>query len=84
MTNVKITVKAHGPYLVNGDIELFDSAGNLFPKSEHGYALCRCGQSENKPFCDGSHGKVRFQAATQAPGTDAAGSTTAAAHGAAT
>ena len=67
MTNVKITVKAHGPYIVKGDIQLFDTAGNPFPKSENGYALCRCGQSGNKPFCDGTHGKVGFQAATQAP-----------------
>ena len=67
MTNVKITVKANGPYLVKGDIELFDTAGNPFPRSENGYALCRCGQSANKPFCDGTHGKAGFQAATQAP-----------------
>jgi CDGSH-type Zn-finger protein len=67
MTNIKITVKADGPYVVKGNIELFDTAGNPFPKSEHGYALCRCGHSGNKPFCDGTHGKVGFQAATQAP-----------------
>ena len=67
MTNVKITVKANGPYVVKGDIELFDTAGNPFPKPENGYALCRCGQSGNKPFCDGTLGKVGFQAATQAP-----------------
>ena len=45
MTNVKITVKANGPYVVKGDLELFDTADNPFPKSENGYALCRCGQS---------------------------------------
>ena len=67
MTNVKITVKANGPYVVKGDIGLFDTVGNPFPKPEGGYALCRCGQSGNKPFCDGTHGKVGFQAATQAP-----------------
>ena len=67
MTNVKITVKANGPYVVTGDIELFDTAGNPFPKSENGYALCRCGQSGNKPFCDGTQGRVGFQAVTQAP-----------------
>ena len=39
MTNVKITVKANGPYVVKGDIELFDTAGNPFPKPENGYAL---------------------------------------------
>lgn len=69
MTNVMITVKANGPYIVKGDIELFDTAGNPFPKSENGYALCRCDQSGNKPFCDGTHGKVGYQADTQAPVT---------------
>ncbi len=67
MTNVKITVRANGPYIVKGDIELFDTTGNPFPKSENGYALCRCGQSANKPFCDGAHGKIGFQADTPAP-----------------
>jgi hypothetical protein len=43
MTNVKITVKSNGPYVVKGDIELCDTAGNPFPKSENGYALRRCG-----------------------------------------
>ena len=67
MADVKITVQANGPCVVKGDIELTDKAGNPFPKSEKGFALCRCGQSANKPFCDGTHGKGGFQADTRAP-----------------
>ena len=72
MANVKITVNPNGPYRVTGDLELFDKAGNPFPKSEKGYSLCRCGQSANKPFCDGTHGKAAFQADTRAPVPDGA------------
>jgi CDGSH-type Zn-finger protein len=72
MTSAKITVKPTGPYVVKGDIELFDTAGNPFPRSTKGYTLCGCGQSGNKPFCDGTHSKVGFKAATQAPVPDSA------------
>ena len=72
MANVKITVGANGPYLVKGDVDLVDKAGNPFPKSEKGFTLCRCGQSAKKPFCDGTHGKVAFSADTRAPLPDGA------------
>ncbi|MFA6432031.1 MAG: CDGSH iron-sulfur domain-containing protein [Candidatus Margulisiibacteriota bacterium] len=69
----KIKVTKNGPYLVSGNIPL-DKAqiigdaegtptkwefGENFPAQEN-YALCRCGQSKNKPFCDGSHIKANF------------------------
>ena len=66
--SVKIVCRPNGPYLVEGDaIELIDAAGNAVP-TEPGkkYALCRCGASVNKPFCDGTHSKVGFQAAEAA------------------
>lgn len=58
----KITVKANGPYLVS-DVEIVDETGARFP-TEAGkpVALCRCGASQRKPFCDGTHMKIGFKA----------------------
>lgn len=50
----------NGPLLVYGNITIKDSAGNLTKKHKV-TALCRCGASENKPFCDGSHAKISFE-----------------------
>lgn len=63
MPDVKITVRPNGPYLVSGEVELVDGAGN--PVDTGGkttIALCRCGHSSNKPFCDGSHAVAEFRA----------------------
>jgi CDGSH-type Zn-finger protein len=69
MANVTITVRKNGPYIVSGAVELRDADGNVYPAKEN-MALCRCGASTNKPFCDGTHSKVGFQAAEQAvPGS---------------
>lgn len=54
-----ITVAKDGPYYVTGGIEIEDASGLQPPSREH-YALCRCGASKNKPFCDGSHWSVKF------------------------
>jgi CDGSH-type Zn-finger protein len=60
---VKITCRPNGPYLIEGDIEVYDPAGNKIDTSERPrVALCRCGSSAAKPFCDGTHNKVAFQA----------------------
>lgn len=50
----------NGPLLVYGNISIKDAEGNLSKKHKV-TALCRCGASENKPFCDGSHVKVNFE-----------------------
>src|SRR6266849_4458056 len=50
-----------------GNVDLVDTAGNPFPNSEKGFSLCRCGHSNNKPLCDGSHARVAFKADTKAP-----------------
>ncbi len=50
----------NGPLLVFGNITIKDAAGNLTKKHKV-TALCRCGASENKPFCDGSHAKISFE-----------------------
>jgi CDGSH-type Zn-finger protein len=64
---VKITTRPNGPYLVEGDCELYDSAGNKVDTSNRPkVALCRCGASVTKPFCDGTHSKIGFQAAEAA------------------
>lgn len=63
---VKITVIDNGPFLVAGPVQLTDPDGNEFSPPRQPIALCRCGGSTNKPFCDGTHGKISFQAAERA------------------
>jgi CDGSH-type Zn-finger protein len=69
----RVSVEANGPYVVTGDVPLaketiatnaqgdseFWAEGSRYPARQK-YALCRCGQSDTKPFCDGTHAKVGF------------------------
>ena len=68
--SVKITARPNGPYLVEveGDgIELLDPSGaKVDVTGKPRFALCRCGGSVTKPFCDGTHSKIGFQAAEAA------------------
>ena len=57
----------NGPLLVKGPVHLVDSAGNEFRIDARNIALCRCGASQNKPFCDGSHARVGFHSVVRAP-----------------
>lgn len=57
---VDITLAKNGPLLVSGKIRIFDQEGNLSKEVEK-CALCRCGHSTNKPFCDGSHKSSGFE-----------------------
>lgn len=66
MPNVEIEILKNGPYIVTGDITLKDHAGKEFTLEKKTIALCRCGASASKPFCDGMHSKVGFQAAEAA------------------
>lgn len=68
---VKITVRQNGPYVVHGDdVQVVDWNGNAYEVKRRPIALCRCGGSTTKPFCDGTHSKVGFQAAEAAvPGS---------------
>ena len=52
-----IRMRPNGPLLVEGPVTVLDSNGNAFPLNpdKPAIALCRCGHSANKPFCDGSH-----------------------------
>lgn len=81
--NARVTVTKDGPYVVSGGVPLMKQTigvdaegaseswieGKSFV-TEAEYALCRCGHSKSKPFCDGSHEKVRFdgsETASRAP-----------------
>jgi CDGSH-type Zn-finger protein len=70
MAQVKITVRKNGPYRVEapeGSIELVDADGNAYNLTgKPAFSLCRCGGSVNKPFCDGTHTRIGFQAAEAA------------------
>ena len=65
MAEVTIEARPNGPYVVTGTIELRDTNGNVIPAQAR-TVLCRCGASTKKPFCDGTHSKIGFQAAAQA------------------
>ena len=72
-TQYKVKVTRNGPYLVSGGVPLSEQSmhvdndgqchgwkeGKQYPLQEN-YALCRCGHSRNKPFCDGTHTKIKF------------------------
>ena len=64
---IQVRVNDNGPYVIRGeDIEVLDADGNVLPYQGSAVALCRCGQSSNKPFCDGTHNKVGFESAPRA------------------
>ena len=65
MANVKITARPNGPYKVEGAIDLYYGE-TLIEVKDLAVSLCRCGASSKKPFCDGTHSKIGFQAAAQA------------------
>jgi len=58
----KITVQSNGPIRIEGEFQIFDPEGRVFGLAGRTLiSLCRCGQSQNKPFCDGSHARTGFQ-----------------------
>jgi len=67
---INVLAKKNGPYVVSGDLgelNLTDAEGNKYDLAgKPAIALCRCGASINKPFCDGTHSKIGFQAAEAA------------------
>ena len=70
MSQVTIMVRKNGPLRVddpNGVVELVDADGNKYDLTgKTAFSLCRCGASANRPFCDGAHAKIGFQAADTA------------------
>jgi CDGSH-type Zn-finger protein len=67
MSEVTITTRPNGPLLVSGPCTVLDPNGKAFDTGGRPVvALCRCGQSANKPFCDGAHNACGFQASEAA------------------
>lgn len=58
----RITPYRNGPYLVRGPFVLVDQDGNEIEVKRRVIALCRCGRSRMRPFCDGTHKGIRFRA----------------------
>lgn len=57
-----IEARENGPYLVQGPLKFKDTQGNEQTIDRPWIALCRCGHSQKKPFCDGTHSSQNFQA----------------------
>jgi CDGSH-type Zn-finger protein len=63
----QIKATENGPYVVEGVERIIDADGNEYDVSgREKVALCRCGASTTKPFCDGTHSKLGFDAAERA------------------
>ena len=62
----KITPYRNGPYLVRGPVVIVDQDGNEIEVRREVVALCRCGRSQTRPFCDGTHKAAGFRAASGA------------------
>jgi CDGSH-type Zn-finger protein len=60
--DVVITPYRDGPLLVRGPFKLQDQDGNVIEVGRKTVALCRCGKSRMRPFCDGTHKVIRFRA----------------------
>jgi CDGSH-type Zn-finger protein len=62
MPDTRITVNSDGSIRIEGQFEILDPQGQAFGLGGRTViSLCRCGQSQNKPFCDGSHKRTGFQ-----------------------
>ena len=62
MEKSKVTCLKNGPYEITGELSIVDANGKVVSKPGVAtYHLCRCGGSQNKPFCDGTHAKIHFK-----------------------
>jgi CDGSH-type Zn-finger protein len=64
---IRITPYRNGPYLVRGAVTLADQDGNEIELKRPVVALCRCGRSRIRPFCDGTHKAIGFRAESGPP-----------------
>ncbi len=68
---ITIKVRENGSLRVEGDdVKLVDAEGAEYQIPKRPFALCRCGGSANKPFCDGTHKRIGFQASSSATAQD--------------
>ena len=64
---VEIKVRDGGPYKITGPVRLIDAEGNVFDvPGDRPLALCRCGHSQSKPFCDAAHKAAGFESCPRA------------------
>lgn len=68
MDEARITPYEDGPYIIRGSFKLTDQEGREIDPGRKTIALCRCGRSRVKPFCDGTHKLTRFRAPGGAEG----------------
>jgi CDGSH-type Zn-finger protein len=67
MADCSIKIIPNGPYRVTGPATMTDPKGNAIPLEEgRAISLCRCGASANKPYCDGAHARIGFDASESA------------------
>lgn len=67
MADLTVQVLDDGPLLITGAFQLQDGSGAEMSKDEgRPLAFCRCGASDNKPYCDGSHKKCGFSSSVKA------------------
>lgn len=65
---VEIKVRDDGPYKVTGPVRIVDAEGGVFEvQDDRPVALCRCGLSRSKPFCDATHKEAGFESCVRAP-----------------
>ena len=68
MSDFKIQIRPNGPFLVTGSVTLLDPQGNAYDLAgKESFALCRCGESQKKPFCDGTHKTCGFSSSETVP-----------------
>lgn len=65
MSKAKVAVLDNGPLVITGEFEIVDAEGNTYPEKPK-VSLCRCGLSDNKPFCNGAH-KGKFESQPRVP-----------------
>ena len=68
MENAEVVIKVrdNGPYKITGPVTVVDADGHPFALPDEPVALCRCGQSQTKPFCDASHRAAGFDSCERA------------------
>jgi CDGSH-type Zn-finger protein len=64
MTTIRL--RRDGPYVIDDEVVVVDWKGEAYPIGRRPVALCRCGASAQKPFCDGSHARVGFEGGPEA------------------